>query len=89
MERIVKQIRKIKIYVPKYYIDGGMGFRGSWANGITYYEGDYTNKTEMDKKIEEAKAHWEIEKHNRWGASMEKVIVNEWWEIVEIISETP
>ena len=88
MERIVKQIRKIKIHVPKYYIDGGMGFRGEWAEGITYYEGDYTNKTEMDKKIEEAKAHWDTVKNKRWG-SMEKVLVSEWWENVEIISETP
>ena len=86
MERIVKQIRKIKIEVPGYYVDDGQGFGGSMAKGIVYYDGLYTNTQDIEQKINDAKASWAIEQKRRWGAEREKVIIEDWWENIEIIS---
>ena len=63
MERIVKQIRKIKIYIPSYYVDGGMGFQGFTGKEQVFYEGDYTTKEEIDKKIQKIQAEWEEMNH--------------------------
>jgi hypothetical protein len=88
MERIVRQVRKIKIYIPSYYVDGGMGFQGSTVKETVFYEGDYTTKEEIDKKIQKAQTEWDIEYPKRWCPYWYKEVqVHQWWETVEIISE--
>jgi hypothetical protein len=85
MTRTVRQIKMAKIYVPKYFVDGGQGFGGNWVKETVYYEGAYTNKTDMEERFAKAKTEWDEEKNIRWGACCTKVVFEEWWEILEIL----
>lgn len=78
--KIVEQIKMIEIKQPSYFVDGGMGFCGNWVKEHIYYKGIYTTPEDVQKKIKEAKEHWEIEREKRWGAYNVEIKVTEWWE---------
>lgn len=85
MERIVKQILQIKIYIPAFNEDFGMG--GSiWHKAKVYYEGEYTADDIIKEKIAEAEADLRIIKKTCWTDYDLKVEVRTCWETVEIIS---
>lgn len=88
MERIVKQVKMLKIYVPEYYVAGGQGFCGTWGKEKVYYKGNFISDEDTQTRFEQAKKEWDIEKNLRWGALLEKVVVNTWWENVEILKTT-
>lgn len=85
MERIVKQVKMLKIYVPSYYVDGGQGFRGSWTKEEIYYMGHFISEEDAQTRFELAKKQWDIEKERRWTGFLHKVKMDTWWENVEIL----
>lgn len=86
MERIVKQIRKIKIYIPAFSEVFGMGGGSIWHKAKVYYEGEYTTDDIIKEKIAEAEADLRIIKKTCWSNYDLKVEVRTCWETVEIIS---
>lgn len=85
MERIVKQVKMLKIYVPRYCVDLGQGFGGAWVEEEVYYRGKFISEEDTQARFEQAKKEWDIEKRCRWGAFLKEVKINTWWEDVEIL----
>jgi hypothetical protein len=81
--RTVKQIKMVTIKQPEYYADGGFGFRG-WVKENVYYTGPYTNKEDIENKLQMAKEHWAEEKKRRDLCPKEvEIEMITWWETIE------
>lgn len=78
MERIVKQVKMLKIYAR-----ASADHRDPWEK--IYYIGKFISEEDTQTRLELAKKKRDIEKEDCWGVYLGNVKTDTWWENVEIL----
>lgn len=82
MERIVRQVKMLKIYAPVYY---DHAYVSRSLGEEVYYIGKFISEEDTQTRFELAKKERDIDEGRRWAALVGQVKTDTWWENVEIL----